>query len=192
MILETRVDRAAPEFGQNRLIYLSYSEASQGGAQPDAGDPRFGEAVDNTDDRVMGGAVMRATLDGYRLTDPQVIWRQEPKTIGRGHFGHRLVFSRDGTLFITSGERMRFDPAQSLESTLGKVVRINRDGTVPKDNPFADKPGVPGEILRPRATWNDPTAYDAAARRLAQLFVENFKQYESGAGAEMRGAGPSV
>ena len=48
--------------------------------------------------------------------------------VARGHFGHRLVFGRDGTLFITSGERMRFDPAQDLASNLGKVVRINRDG----------------------------------------------------------------
>jgi glucose/arabinose dehydrogenase len=71
-----------------------------------------------------------------------VIWRQEPKTIARGHFGHRLVFGRDGTLFITSGDRMRFDPAQDLSSNLGKVVRINRDGTIPKDNPFVGKSGA--------------------------------------------------
>ena len=94
----------------------------------------------------MGGAVTRARLDGNRLTDSKVIWRQEPKTVGRGHFGHRLVFGRDGTLFITSGERMRFDPAQSLTSNLGKVVRINRDGTIPKDNPFVGKPDARGEI----------------------------------------------
>jgi glucose/arabinose dehydrogenase len=68
-----------------------------------------------------------------------VIWRQEPKTIGRGHFGHRIVFGRDGTMFITSGERMRFDPARNLTSNLGKVVRINRDGSIPKDNPFVGK-----------------------------------------------------
>jgi glucose/arabinose dehydrogenase len=111
----------------------------------DTGDPRFGTHNTN-DDRVMGGAVMRARLDGERLADTQVIWRQEPKTVGRGHFGHRLVFGRDGMLFITSGERMRFDPAQSLSSTLGKVIRINRDGTVPNDNPFAGQSGARGEI----------------------------------------------
>ena len=88
----------------------------------------------------------RARLDGNRLSNVEVIWRQEPKTIGRGHFGHRILFGRDGTMFITSGERMRFDPAQSLDSNLGKVVRINRDGTVPKDNPFVGKAGARGDI----------------------------------------------
>ena len=97
----------------------------------------------------MGGAVTRARLDGNRLTDSKVIWRQEPKTVGRGHFGHRLVFGRDGTLFITSGERMRFDPAQSLTSNLGKVVRINRDGSIPKDNPFVGQAGCARRDLEP-------------------------------------------
>jgi aldose sugar dehydrogenase len=143
-VLDVAVD---PEFEQNRFIYLSYSElAPKPSPQPDEGDPRFGGFIDLTDNRLMGGAVMRATLDGNRLTDAQVIWRQEPKTVGRGHFGHRLVFGREGTLFITSGERMRFDPALSLESNLGKVVRINRDGTIPQDNPFVEKSGARGDI----------------------------------------------
>ena len=144
-VLDVAVD---PAFEQNRLIYLSYSEAAaQPSPQPDTGDPRFGGFIDLTDTRLMGGAVMRAKLDGNRLADTQVIWRQEPKIVGRGHFGNRLVFGRDGTLFITSGERMRFDPAQSLESNLGKVVRINTDGTIPKDNPFVGKPGARGDIF---------------------------------------------
>jgi glucose/arabinose dehydrogenase len=143
-LLDVAVD---PEFAQNRHIYLSYSEQTpKPSAQPDTGDSRFGQFSDRTDTRVMGGAVMRARLDGTRLADGQVIWRQEPKTLGRGHFGHRLVFGRDGTLFITSGDRMRFDPAQATDSNLGKVVRINRDGTIPKDNPFVGKPGARGEI----------------------------------------------
>jgi glucose/arabinose dehydrogenase len=95
---------------------------------------------------MMRGAVVRARLDGNRLVEPQVIWRQEPTAQARGHFGHRFAFGRDGTLFITSGDRMRFDPAQSLSSNLGKVVRINRDGSTPKDNPFAGKPGARGDI----------------------------------------------
>ena len=143
-LLDVAVD---PEFAQNSRIYLSYSEeAPNKSGEKDTGDPRFGKSADRTDDRLMGGAVMRARLDGNRLADTQVIWRQEPKTIGRGHFGHRIVFARDGTMFITSGERMRFDPAQSLQSTLGKVVRINRDGSIPKDNPFAGKPDARGDI----------------------------------------------
>jgi glucose/arabinose dehydrogenase len=143
-LLDVAVD---PEFQQNRYIYLSFSEqAPQPSPQPDSGDPRFGGFLDLKDNRLMGGAVMRARLDGSRLTDGQVIWRQEPKTIARGHFGNRLVFGRDNTLFITSGERMRFDPAQDLSSNLGKVVRINRDGSIPKDNPFAGTSGARPEI----------------------------------------------
>ena len=143
-LLDVAID---PDFAQNRRVYLSYSEeAPQRAAQADSGDPRFGGFVDTTDNRMMGGAVMRATLDGTRLTGGQVIWRQEPKTLGRGHFGHRLAFGRDGMLFITSGDRMRFDPAQSLASSLGKVVRIERDGTIPKDNPFAGKTGARGDV----------------------------------------------
>ena len=143
-LLDVAID---PDFAQNAVIYLSYSEeTAQPAADPDPGDPRFGNSPKPADNRVMGGAVMRARLQGNRLDDEKVIWRQEPKTVARGHFGHRLVFGRDGTLFITSGDRMRFDPAQSLASNLGKVVRINRDGTIPNDNPFADKPGARGEI----------------------------------------------
>jgi glucose/arabinose dehydrogenase len=139
-LLDVAID---PEFEQNRYIYISYSEeAPQPAAQPNTADSRFGNFLDLTDNRLMGGAVMRAKLDGTRLTDTQVIWRQEPKTVARGHFGHQLVFGRDGTLFITSGDRMRFDPAQAMDSNLGKVVRINRDGSIPKDNPFVGKTGT--------------------------------------------------
>ena len=143
-LLDVAVD---PEFAQNSRIYLSYSEeTAPKSAQTHTADRRFGDFLDLTDNRLMGGAVMRARLVGNRLADTQVIWRQEPKTIARGHFGHRLLFGRDGTLFITSGERMRFDPAQSTASNLGKVVRINRDGSIPKDNPFVGKPDARGDI----------------------------------------------
>lgn len=140
-LLDVAVD---PEFAQNSRIYLSYSE-EMGTGQPES-DARFGGFLDLKDTRRLRGAVTRARLDGTRLVDAQVIWRQEPIAIARGHFGHRLVFGRDNTLFVTSGDRMRFDPAQSLESNLGKVVRINRDGSVPKDNPFAGKAGARGDV----------------------------------------------
>jgi glucose/arabinose dehydrogenase len=78
-------------------------------------------------------------LNENRLDEVEVIWRQQPKTVGRGHFGNRLIFASDGTLFITSADRMRFDPAQQVDSNLGKVVRINTDGTAPQDNPLAGK-----------------------------------------------------
>jgi glucose/arabinose dehydrogenase len=143
-LLDVAVD---PDFVKNQVIYFSYSEqASQTTAKGDTNDSRFGGYLDLGDNRRMGGVVMRARLDGNSLADTQVIWRQEPKTIGRGHFGHRLVVGYDGSLLITSGERMRFDPAQSPASNLGKVVRINRDGSIPKDNPFAGKSEARPEI----------------------------------------------
>lgn len=143
-LLDVEVD---PNFAQNGYIYLSFTEAAE--QQPsgigETDDFRFGE-LDLTDNIVRGGAVVRGRLQGNQLLDVQVIWRQVPKTVGRGHFGNRLVFAPDGTLFITSGDRMRFEPAQSLTSNLGKVVRINPDGSIPNDNPFVGKENVRADI----------------------------------------------
>jgi aldose sugar dehydrogenase len=144
-LLDVEID---PGFESNGLVYLSYVEAAE--EQPEGveqtDDPRFGGFLDTSDDVVRGGAVARGRLEGHRLDDIEVIWRQEPKTVGRGHFGHRLLFSDDGTLFITSGERMRFDPAQSLEANLGKIVRIHPDGSIPRDNPFTGEQSARGDI----------------------------------------------
>src|SRR5690606_39032621 len=144
-LLDVEID---PAFDDNSLVYLSYTEAAE--QQPagiaDTDDARFAGFLDLSDDIVRGGAVARARLDGERLVDLEVIWRQEPKTVGRGHFGHRLIFAPDGKLLITSGERMRFDPAQSLDSNLGKVVRIDPDGSVPDDNPFVGQDDALGDI----------------------------------------------
>jgi glucose/arabinose dehydrogenase len=83
-----------------------------------------------------------ARLDGF-----QVIWRQQPRTDGRGHYGHRLLFSPDGRhLFISSGERQEFTPAQDMGGNLGKILRLNPDGTVPPDNPFAGQGGVAAQV----------------------------------------------
>jgi glucose/arabinose dehydrogenase len=134
-LLDVAVD---PKFASNGFVYLSFVEAAEMQApdQSDTGDTRF-RNLDTSDTVLRGGAVARGRLDGNQLRDVQVIWRQVPKTVGRGHFGHRLVFAPDGNLFIASGERMRFEPAQNVRSNLGKVVRIRPDGSIPPDNPFA-------------------------------------------------------
>jgi aldose sugar dehydrogenase len=119
-----------PKFAQNKWVYISYAEPGDGNTR--------------------GAAVARARLElgdaGGSLTDLKVIWRQVPKVEGAGHFGHRIAFDREGFLWITSGERQKFDPAQDMQSNLGKIVRLNDDGSVPKDNPFAEKGGVTAQI----------------------------------------------
>ena len=97
-----------------------------------------------------GTTVARLTLEGEgrnaRLTDKKIIFRMEPAYRGGHHFGSRLVFAPDGKLFVTLGERNAKDPAQDLSEHLGKIVRINRDGTVPEDNPFVGRAGARPEI----------------------------------------------
>jgi glucose/arabinose dehydrogenase len=120
-----------PQFASSGWIYLSYAEAGEGDTR--------------------GGAVARAKLvldeqGGGALQDLQVIWRQVPKVAGAGHYSHRLVFAPDGKLFITSGERQKFDPAQDMNANLGKIVRLNDDGSIPADNPFAERGGVTAQI----------------------------------------------
>jgi aldose sugar dehydrogenase len=138
---------ADPNFASNRLVYFSYVEADpQGMKIPETGEMRFSTFTDMTDSLVRGAAIARGRLEGNQLRDVQVIWRQVPKTAGRGHFGVRMAFGPDGKLYVTSGDRMRFDPAANLKSNLGKVVRINTDGTSPSDNPFAGRDTARGDI----------------------------------------------
>jgi glucose/arabinose dehydrogenase len=136
-LLDVAVAPVASSAGKEQ-IFLSYSERAkpQPSATSNLGDPRLGQGFDEDDDVLKGLAVARGWLDGDQLVGAKVIWRQDPKTIGRGHFGGRLLFTPDGLLLITSGERQRFEPAQNPKSSLGKIIRINPDGTVPSDNPF--------------------------------------------------------
>jgi glucose/arabinose dehydrogenase len=130
-LLDVKID---PDFERNRFVYISYAEPDT--SQPDGRDtpdPRVGTTGDDT--VMKGGAVARGRLDGMKLTDVRVIWRQQPKLVGRGHFGGKLAFVRDGSLFITSGDRQRFTHPQDMGSTVGKIIRINADGSIPKDNP---------------------------------------------------------
>lgn len=157
-----------PDFANNQFIYLSYTEAAP--EQPpdakDEGDPRLGEYQDLKDAVLKGLAVASARLDGDQLKDVRVIWRQTPKTVGRGHFGGQLVFAPDGKLFITSGDRQRFDPAQDLGTTLGKIVRINVDGSAPPDNPFVNQTGALPEIWSLGHRNPLGAAFDPASGRL--------------------------
>jgi len=118
-----------PDFANNNLIYFSYAEAGDGGA---------------------GTAVARGRLDRAAnvLDNVEVIFRQFPKTGGGRHFGSRLVFSPEGHLFITVGERGERDRAQDFTINRGQVIRINRDGSIPADNPFVGRAGY-----RPE-TWS--------------------------------------
>ncbi|ACV68234.1 PQQ-dependent sugar dehydrogenase [Desulfohalobium retbaense] len=112
-----------PQFEDNHWIYLSYAEQDASGKK--------------------GAVVIRATLRfndaGPALEGHQIIWKQIPKVPGSGHYSHRLAFSPDGKLFITSGDRQKQTPAQDWTQNLGKVIRLNEDGSVPPDNPFQNK-----------------------------------------------------
>ena len=111
-----------PDFAENHMIYLSYAESGRGGTR--------GAAV--------ARAVLTETRRGGELSKFEVIWRQYPKVVGYGHYGHRLLFDNDGYLWISSGDRQKFTPAQDMQANLGKVLRLHDDGSVPDDNPFVD------------------------------------------------------
>ena len=114
-----------PRYAENGWLYLSYSAKGEGGS---------------------GTEVMRAKLKGMQLTDSEVIFRQAPKISSNKHFGSRLVFDREGFLYITLGDRGEMERAQDLAQHIGKVIRLHDDGRVPQDNPFAAKSDALPEI----------------------------------------------
>ena len=122
-----------PDFAGNNLVYVSYVESLDGGAS-------------------RGAVVIRGRLetgDQPILKNVEKIWSQKPKMRGKGHFSHRLAFGpkgseQEGKLFITSGDRQELTPAQDFDMALGKIIRLNDDGTVPQGNPWQDK----GELAR--------------------------------------------
>ena len=126
----------APDFETSETVYLSWVEAGDGDTRG---------AVAGT--AKLSLAPIGAEAEAPELSDLEIIWKQVPKTTGRGHYSHRLVFSLDGKyLFIGSGERQKFDPSQDMASNLGKIVRLNPDGSVPSDNPFVDEEDALPEI----------------------------------------------
>jgi glucose/arabinose dehydrogenase len=118
-----------PDYAANGLVYISYAEAGGDGG---------------------GAAVARGRLDlegdTPRLSGVEVIWRQYPKVKGKGHYAHRIAFGPQGYLWISSGERQKFDPAQDMQGNLGKVVRLADNGAVPADNPFHEQGGVTAQV----------------------------------------------
>lgn len=121
-LLDVELD---PDFDSNAMVYLSFAEPGEGGAST---------------------AVARGRLEGDALRDTEVIFSQQPKLEGENHFGGRLAFWTDGTLFVTMGERFQFEPAQDLSNHLGTIARINPDGSVPDDNPFVGREDALPEI----------------------------------------------
>ena len=119
----------SPQFASDRLIYLSYAEADDGGE-------RAGTAVGRG----------RLAADMRTLENFQVIFRQQPKLSEGIHFGSRLAFDGQGHLFVSLGENNQRATAQELDKLQGKLVRLNADGSVPKDNPFVGKPRARAEI----------------------------------------------
>lgn len=120
----------SPSFAQDQLIYWTFAEARDGGN---------------------GTSVARGRLNRAenRIEDVQVIFRQQPAWDSRGHFGSRIVFDGAGRLYVAMGERQQREPrelAQDLSTHLGKVVRINPDGSAPQDNPFVGREGARAEV----------------------------------------------
>ncbi len=120
-----------PDYQSNGHVYISFVERGDGG--------------------LLGAAVARANLQlddngGGSLENVDVIWRQVPKTSDEGHFGYRIAFDSDGMLWISSSERREFDPAQEMDTNLGKMIRLRDDGSVPDDNPFADQGEIAAQI----------------------------------------------
>jgi glucose/arabinose dehydrogenase len=122
---------------KNNFTYLSWVEAGPNDTRG---------AVVGRGRLLALSAAMPGAPVSYQLDGLQVIWRQTPKVSGRGHFGHRIAFGPDGKMYISNGEREKFTPAQDMSATLGKVVRLNDDGTVPRDNPFAARGGATAQV----------------------------------------------
>ena len=114
-----------PEYAENNIIYLTYSGKGKGG---------------------IGTEVIKGKLLGNELTDTNVIFKLNQKTNTGYHFGSRLLFGKDGSLFITLGDRGDKDRAQDINDHAGSLIRINKDGTVPEDNPFLNNPNAKPEI----------------------------------------------
>ncbi|HMI40678.1 MAG TPA: PQQ-dependent sugar dehydrogenase [Sphingomicrobium sp.] len=121
---------ADPGFAGNHRVYLSFVEAGEG----DTSGAALGYGT-----LVLGKGEPR--IDGFKI-----IWRQVPKVTGNGHFSHRMAFAPDGSIFLSSGERQKFDPAQAMDTNLGKILHLTAEGLPAPGNPWAEKGGVAAQF----------------------------------------------
>lgn len=127
----------APDYATSGMVYLTWAQAA--GAQPAGGEPMRRAAA--------ARGRLQCAAGSCEIIGLTEIWHQQPLIASAGHFSHKLLFSPDGRyLYLTSGERMQGDPAQSLSTNLGKVLRLNLDGTPAAGNPFAAQGGVAAQI----------------------------------------------
>ena len=137
---------AHPGFAGNQRVYLSFAEAGEG----------------ETSGAALGYGTLRLGQGAPRIEGFKVIWRQAPKVTGNGHFAHRIAFAPDGTIFLSSGERQKFDPAQAFDGNLGKILHLTAEGQA--------VPG--GAVRRPRrgcgAILYDRPAQQSRARLRAR------------------------
>lgn len=156
---------ADPDFAENRLVWLTFAEPGEGGTA--------------------GTALGRGRLEGGRLADFRTVWRQQ-KASGANHFGSRIVFAGDGTIFVTLGERFAFDPAQDLSNTLGAIVRVTREGAPAEGNPFIGRPNADGAIYsyghrNIEAAAIDPATGDLYVAEMGPRGGDEFNRIEKGA-----------
>ena len=154
-----------PDFQNNQLVYLSFSEPGEDGKA--------------------STALGRGKLQDDRLEDFKVIFSQNPKIKGPNHFGGRIVFTPEGNLFLTLGERFQFEPAQDLSNHLGTIVRLNPDGSIPEDNPFVAQADARDEIWSYGHRNIESAAIDPATNKLwvvemGPMGGDEFNQPEAG------------
>ena len=118
-----------PGFAGNQRVYLSFVEKGEGGSGAVLGYGRL----------ILGSGAPR--IDGFKI-----IWRQAPKVSGNGHFSHRIAFGPDGLLYLSSGDRQKFTPAQDMGGNLGKVLRLTDEGLPAPGNPWAAQGGVAAQL----------------------------------------------
>jgi len=143
-------------YKKNKLVYVSYINSD------DAGRTRYASVIRGT----------LENLDKPQLKNIETIWTQTPAQSGKGHFSQRIAFGLDGTqhagkMFITSGDRQEQTPAQKWDMALGKIIRLNEDGTIPTDNPFQDK----GDLAKTFWTVGHRNALGIAFAKDGQLWA---------------------